>query len=83
MNEKKKSGGTLIVVGIALIMISAAAFIWGANYTNNFQNVATAGLSSLMGQTDSTFAMAKMAVNLSPIGFIVGLIIGIIGLVRR
>lgn len=59
MNEAKKSGGSLIVVGVVLILISAFAFVWGANYTNNFQNVATAGISSLMGQTDPTFAMAK------------------------
>lgn len=84
MAEKNNSSGNiLIAAGVIMILISVFAMFWGANYTNNLQNMASAGFSSLMGQTDTTYTLAKMAVTLSPIGFIAGLILGVIGLVRR
>jgi hypothetical protein len=81
--NNKSMGSILIIVGGIILLISAFAFFWGANYTNNLQNMASAGFSSLMGETDSTYTLAKLAVNLSPIGFIAGLISGGVGLFIR
>lgn len=83
MNEKTDKTNGFVVIGLILIVISVAAFFWGANYTNNLQNLASAGFSSLMGQIDPTFAAAKVAVNLSPVVFIAGLVIGIYGFFKR
>jgi hypothetical protein len=84
MRENKKgNGNTLITLGVGVAILSAAAFLWGASYTNNLQNVAYAGLSSLTGQQDSTYGMAKMAVSFSPIGFLAGVVLCIVGFIRR
>lgn len=84
MEEKKKgNGGALIVLGAGLAILSAIAFLWGTSYTSNFQNLAYAGLSSLTGQQDATFGMAKMARDFSPFTFVAGVVLAIIGFVRR
>ena len=80
---KKGNGNTLIVAGAALAILSAFAFLWGTSYTNNWQNLASAGMSSLMGQQDATFGLAKMAVNFSPFGFFAGVVLCVFGFVRR
>jgi len=71
-----KSGG--ITAGI-----SALAFFWGVSYTNNTANQLRAGFGSLVGQTDSTYAFAKLCVILGLIGVIVGIVLLIVGFSQR
>lgn len=55
--EQRKSGtgGSFIIFGVILAIASVVAFLSGTSYTGNFQNVASAGLSSLMGKQDATY----------------------------
>jgi Double zinc ribbon len=63
--------------------ISALLFLWGYSYTNSFANAARAGLMNLAGQTDSTYAFAQFCVTFGAIGFIVGVVLLIVGMTRR
>ncbi|HVQ38250.1 MAG TPA: zinc ribbon domain-containing protein [Pyrinomonadaceae bacterium] len=63
--------------------VSALAFLWGYTYSSNWSNMAHAGLSSLVGQTDSTYILAQWCITLGAIGFLVGLILLIVGLAQR
>lgn len=63
--------------------VSALIFLWGYSYTSNFANSARAGLMSLAGQSDSTYQLASLCVFLGSIGFLVGLILFIVGMAQR
>ena len=63
--------------------ISALLFLWGYGYTSSFAHSARAGLMNLAGQTDSTYQIASLCVFLGSIGFLVGLILFIVGMAQR
>lgn len=71
-----KAGG--ITAGVSVLL-----FLWGYNYTSNFANSARAGLMNLVGQSDSTYQLASLCVFLGSIGFLVGLILFIVGMAQR
>ena len=73
----------LAQLGAITGVVSAVAFFWGSSYTSNWSHLAKAGLSNLAGQTDPTFVMAQWCVTLGTIGFVVGLILFIVGLAQR
>ena len=63
--------------------ISALLFLLGYSYTSSFANSARAGLMSLAGQTDLTYQLASLCVFLGTMGFIVGLILFVVGMAQR
>jgi Double zinc ribbon len=71
-----KAGG--ITAGISVLF-----FLWGYSYTSNFANSARAGLMNLAGQTDSTYQLASLCVLFGALGFLVGLILFIVGMAQR
>ncbi len=81
--SSRKNAASLIVLGGVLALASAIAFLWGVNYSSNLSNAAYAGLASLVGQTDSTYQLALWAKNLGAVGFIIGVVMTIIGFVKR
>ena len=83
MTEKKKPLAILVILGIAVTAVSLIALFWSVSYTNDFQNLATHGLGSLIGQSDPTFELAKMLKVISPIGALAGVIIAVAGLIIR
>jgi protein-S-isoprenylcysteine O-methyltransferase Ste14 len=80
---QREKASRLATFGAISAVVSALAFLWGYSYTSNWSNVARAGLSNLAGQTDSTYALAQWCVTLGAIGFLVGLILFIVGLAQR
>lgn len=80
---KEKNARQLILLGGMITIASAIAFLWGVSYTSNLSNAAYAGLASLVGQTDTTFQLAVWARNLGALGFIIGVLMSVIGLVKR
>jgi hypothetical protein len=73
----------LAASGGILAVISAITFFWGQSYISNWSNLAKAGLYNLAGQTDATYQIAQWCVPLGVIGFIVGLVLFIVGLSQR
>jgi hypothetical protein len=73
----------LAVCGAITGGVSALAFLWGYTYSSNWSNMAHAGLSNLVGQSDPTYALAQWCITLGAIGFLVGLILFIVGLAQR
>ena len=73
----------LAIAGGITAVVSAVVFLWGYSYSSNWSNMANAGLSNLTGQGDPTYAIAQWCVTLGVIGFLVGLILFIVGLAQR
>jgi len=80
---KGKNARQLMLLGVLITIASAMAFLWGVSYTSNLSNAAYAGLSSLVGQTDTTFQLALWSRNLGAVGFIIGVLMSFIGLMKR
>ena len=82
--EIQRSKATkLAVAGGITAVVSAVVFLWAYSYTSNWSNMAQEGLSNLTGQGDPTYAIAQWCVTLGAIGFLVGLILFIVGLAQR
>lgn len=82
-SSQREKANRLAVSGAILGIVSAIAFFWGQSYTSNLANTARAGFRGLAGQTDSTYQLAQYCVTLGVIGFLVGLILFIVGLAQR
>ncbi|MGZ8846958.1 MAG: hypothetical protein ACXW3C_10890 [Pyrinomonadaceae bacterium] len=81
--SQREKATRLATSGGILAVISALAFFWGQSYASNWSNFAKAGLSNLAGQTDATYQIAQWCVPLGAIGFIVGLVLFIVGMAQR
>lgn len=79
----REKAGRLMGIGAITAIVSAIAFVWGNSYVSDYSNVARAGIGNLMGQTDSTYMLAQWCVTLGVIGFLVGLVLFIVGWVQR
>ena len=82
-NSARERAERLAKAGGITAGVSALLFLWGYNYTSSFANSARAGLMSLAGQSDSTYQLASLCVFLGSIGFLVGLILFIVGMAQR
>ena len=82
-SSEQEKADKLIKIGAAAAVISVIVFLLGNSYVNNFSNMARAGMMKLAGQTDGAYALAQFAVTLGVIGFIVGIVLLIIGFTRR
>ncbi len=78
-----EKAGRLARAGGITAVISALLFLWGYSYTSNFANSARAGLMNLAGQSDSTYAFAQLCITFGVIGFIIGVVLLIVGLAQR
>lgn len=79
----REKAGRLAKAGGITAVISALLFLWGYSYTSNFANSARAGLMNLAGQSDSTYAFAQLCITFGAIGFIIGVVLLIVGLAQR
>jgi hypothetical protein len=82
-NTEISKGGRLAIAGGVTLTISAIAFLWGYSYTSSFANTARAGFMRLVGQSDATYTLAQLCVTFGVIGFIIGLVLLIVGLAQR
>jgi len=82
-SSQRGKADNLAKAGGVTAVISAIAFLWGYNYTSSFANTARAGLMNLAGQTDSTYTLAQFCITLGTIGFIIGVVLLIVGLAQR
>lgn len=73
----------LVKAGGITAGVSALLFFWGYSYSSSFANSARAGLMSLAGQSDSTYAFAQLCVTFGAIGFMIGVVLLIVGLTQR
>lgn len=78
-----EKAGRLAKAGGITAVISALLFLWGYSYTSNFANSARAGLMNLAGQPDSTYTLAQVCITFGAIGFIIGVVLLIVGLAQR
>jgi Double zinc ribbon len=69
--------------GAILAIVSAVAFWWGQSYTSSWANTARAGMGNLVGQQDSVYQLADYCIILGALGFIVGVVLFIVGLSQR
>ena len=81
LERQRTNADRLAVGGGVTAGVSALLFFWGQSYTSN--NFLKAGLSNLVGQTDSTYQLAQWCVTLGVFGFIIGLVLLIVGLAQR
>lgn len=82
-NSARERAERLAKAGGITAGISALLFLWGYSYTSSLANSARASLMSLAGQSDSTYQLASLCVFLGSIGFLVGLILFIVGMAQR
>jgi hypothetical protein len=82
-NSARERAERLAKAGGITAGVSALLFLWGYSYTSSFANSARASLMSLAGQSDSTYQLASLCVFLGSIGFLVGLILFIVGMAQR
>jgi ribosomal protein L40E len=68
-------------IGIILLVVSGSAFFWARNYMDT--HFIQAGFSGMLGRPDQTYQVASLVIMVSPIGFILGLILLVVGLVRK
>jgi hypothetical protein len=73
----------LVKAGGITAGVSALMFFWGYSYSSNLANSARAGFMSLAGQSDSTYALAQLCLTLGSIGFIIGVVLLVVGLAQR
>ena len=83
IKRQRTNADRLAIGGGVTAGVSALLFFWGQSYTSNWSNLAKAGLSNLAGQTDSTYQLAQWCVTLGVFGFIIGLVLLIVGLAQR
>jgi hypothetical protein len=83
LERQREKADRLTQGGIATAIISALLFAWGYYYTSSFANAGRAVIMNLAGQTDSTYQLAQWCITLGAIGFIVGLVLLIVGLAQR
>lgn len=73
----------LITFGALMGIVSLVAYLWGANYAGNINNMLSSGFSKMTGRGDPTYDFAIFAVNFGPFGFLAGLIMFIGGLILK
>jgi hypothetical protein len=73
----------LIFFGVLIGIVSLVAYLWGANYAGNINNMLSSGFSKMTGRGDPTYDFAIFAVNFGPFGFLAGLIMFIGGLILK
>jgi len=82
MSQREKADKLMKSGGITAA-VSALLFLWGYNYTSSFVNSARASLMNITGQTDSTYQFASLCVVLGAMGFLVGVILVIVGVAQK
>ncbi len=70
----------LTKTSIGLLLLSVGAFFWGNWYMDNHPFI---GIGVAFGMSDTTYTIAKTAVYLGVLGFILGAGLLIAGLVRK
>lgn len=80
LNSQRTKANTLAASGAILAVVSALAFWWGQSYTSSWANTARAGFGNLVGQQDATYQLAQYCIILGALGFIVGVVLFIVGL---
>jgi RNA polymerase subunit RPABC4/transcription elongation factor Spt4 len=73
----------LVFFGVLIGIVSLIAYLWGANYAGNINNMLSSGFSKMTGRGDPTYDFAIFAVNFGPFGFLAGLIMFIAGLILK
>jgi len=71
---------TLTKTSIVLLLLSVGAFFWGNWYMDSHPFI---GMGVAFGMSDTTYTIAKAAVYLGLLGFILGVGLLIAGLVRK
>jgi hypothetical protein len=73
----------LALAGGITAAASGLAALWGYTYTSSLYNSGVAVAKQLAGQTDSTYTLAQFCITFGFIGFIIGVVLLIIGLSQR